>query len=165
MIGLSRLSSREKKMFAVVAGAIVVVLIDLAFRSWGMALAGMEREEKRLRAQRDYAVGLLARSQNIEERYSGLRARFPTFFEDGRDPARLMAELDEVAKAAGVQVNMIRPAGSNVRIEMALRGSWSQVMRFFQAVEDQEHLFQLSVMSVHLQKQTGELDVSLVAQK
>jgi hypothetical protein len=185
MTALSVLSLREKRIFSVVAGMLVIFLIDLAFRAWGAGLASIEREEKQLKVLWDYSSGLLARSPGIEEKYSTLRSRFPKFFEDDHDPTRAMAELDGLAKTAGVQVNMIRPqpsyeraerdgggvpapvrpAGTISRIEIALRGSWPQVMRFFQTVEDRDHLFQFSTVSVHRQERTGELEISATLQK
>jgi hypothetical protein len=177
MITFSLLSSREKKIFFVVAGMLVILLIDLAFRAWGAVLVSIKREETRLKAQWDYSSGFLARSRNIDERYSGLRSRFPKLFEDDQDPTRLMAELDEAAKASGVQVTMMRPtqpseeskrndAGVAVsRFEMAFRGSWPQMMHFFQIVENRDHLFQFSSVSVHRQERTGELEISATVQK
>jgi hypothetical protein len=177
MIGCSWLSSRERKISAAVAGVSVVLLFDLAFRAWCAGLAGIEREEKSLKARWDYSSGLLARAVGIEEKHSGLRSRFLILFEDDQDPTRLMAELDEAAKAAGVQVTMMRPtqpsegskrndAGVAVsRFEMAFRGSWPQLMRFFQTVENRDHLFQFPTVSVHRQERTGELEISATVQK
>jgi hypothetical protein len=48
---------------------------------------------------------------------------------------------------------------------MALRGSWPQVMRFLQAAESQEHLFQFPSVEVHHQERIEELEVAVVAQK
>jgi hypothetical protein len=169
MIAWPRLSSREKMISAVVAAVMVALLVDLAIRSWNAVLADMDREEKRLRVQWEYSSRLLARSRTIDEGYSRLRSRFPGLFEEGQDPTRLMTELDGLAKEAGVQMNMIRPLQGDeaglARIELALCGSWPQVMQFFRSAESPGHLFQFPIMSVHRQERSGMLDVSATAQK
>jgi hypothetical protein len=169
MRGLSLLSARERKIFFIVTGVLVVLIIDLAVRAWGVALERVGREEQRHKKQWDYASGILGRSRSIEARYTEIQSRYPGLFDGTVDRARIMAELDGVARVAGVQVSMIRPVqgetDSPSRIELALCGSWSQVMRFLRAAEGQEHMFQFSAVSVHRQERTGELAVSGVAQK
>jgi Tfp pilus assembly protein PilO len=169
MRGWSLLSARERTIFIVVTGVLVVLFFDFACRAWGAAIARVGREEQQLKKQWEYTSGLLARSQSIEERYNDIRSRFPGLFDGTMDRTRIMAELDEVARAAGIQVSMLKPvqgeAGGSSRIELALCGAWPQVLRFFRAAEGQERMFQFSEVSVHRQERTGELEVSAVAQK
>jgi len=151
------------------AGVLLVLLTDLAFRAWGAAFARLERQELQLKKEWDYTSALLARSRRIDENYAAVRIRYPGLFEGIGDRTRIMAELDGAARAVGVQVNTLRPVqgefDGSTRIELALCGSWPQVMRFFQAAEGQEHMFQFLEVRVLRQEPTTGLAVTAVAQK
>ena len=145
------LSAREKKIAVAVAVIVGLVLVDLLGRAWSGVLAGLSAKEAALKKDWAYSSALIARGPSIEDRFAAMKSAYPRLFEEQKDMAKIMSELDDLAKVAGVQVNRIQPNHGG-KIEMSLRGSWPQFAKFFQMSEDHEHLFRFSVVNIDRQE-------------
>jgi outer membrane murein-binding lipoprotein Lpp len=167
MISRLILTSKEKKLFLIVGVVVSLLLLDGSIRVCQGMWAKMELQKAKLQKQWTYSSTILSRSASIEGQYNEVHARYPKLFEGSEDATRAMAELDNAAKAAGVQVDMIRPLQSEAekppRYEMSLRGSWPQVMKFLQGSEGLESLFDFPLVRIHRQDPSGELVVSAEA--
>ncbi|MEI8010912.1 MAG: hypothetical protein WCI27_00325 [Candidatus Omnitrophota bacterium] len=160
MIKIPLLSKREKK---IVIGTVVVVLalaIDFGVRTWQKTIAVTEGQESKLEEQLEYARLMLKRSNVIEKNYTDVHARYPKLF-GSNDVTRVMADLDAATKAAGVQVDIIRPVQMEVstRYELSIRGSWPQILKFLQEAEGSANLFVFPFFTINPQLPSGELVV------
>jgi Tfp pilus assembly protein PilO len=162
-------SFKERRLFIVVAVVLGLLALDCGIRACRGAWMRMETQKAGLSRQWAYSSAILSRATSIESQYNEIQARYPKLFESAGDATRIMAELDSAAKAAGVQVDMIRPlqqeAEKSPRYEMSLRGSWPQVMAFLQEAESTERLFEFPTISIHRQDPSGELVVSAQAER
>ncbi|MBF0618722.1 MAG: hypothetical protein HQL19_00985 [Candidatus Omnitrophica bacterium] len=158
------LTSNEKKLFLAACVVVGLLITTIVVHSCMNFWSGMEKQKVELKQEWNYSSAILARASAIEEKDSFLRSRYPKLFENSSDTTRSMAELDSSAKAAGVQVDMIRPiqqvAKNSDRYEMSVRGSWVQFMKFLTDAESSAHIFEFSKISIHRQNPTGELLVS-----
>ena len=163
------LSPREKKIFISVALVIAVLLMDLMSRAWHGALSGLLAKEKAIKKEWIYSSTLIARGPAIDAHFSEIKFNNGRLFDDQKDTSKIMTELDGLAKAAGVQVNMIRPMmdanEDSARFEMTLKGSWSQMAKFFQAAEARESSFDFLDVSLHRQEISGELNATVIVQR
>ncbi|NTW98479.1 MAG: hypothetical protein HGB35_00785 [Geobacteraceae bacterium] len=166
MIKLNMISKREKYIFIAVAVVVSALVLDFGVQAWRKLADQSQARAKQLQQQWDYTSAMLNRSASIEANYNDVRSRYEKLFESN-DPTRAMADLDAVAKAAGIQVDMIRPVQGekNNRYELSLRGSWTQIMKFLQEAEGQTNLFEFPLVRIHRQEPSGELIVSAQAER
>ena len=111
----------------------------------------------------------MARASIIEARSAEIKQNYPRLVGKEKDIATMMKELDTLAKAAGVQVNTIRPAatagGTPIRFEMTLKASWLQMAKFIQTAEAREQSFTFSDLNLVRQEISGELDATVTVER
>lgn len=166
MIKFDLLSQREKTIFVLVAVMLAVLMIDGMARVYRQNQQAGQISTDKLRGRLDNTYAVLNRAPEIEARYSSLQANYPKLFETS-DTTGLMSDLDSLAKAANVRVDMIRPLSGDKsgRLELSFQGTWPQVMQFIRQAEGPSCMFSFPVLSVQRQDHTGLILVSAQAER
>lgn len=169
MIRKLNFTSKEKKLFLIVGLVVLALAFDMGFRMWSGMDSKLRLQKSAVQKQWSYSSAILGRADSIEARYIDALARYPKLFESTNDTAKVMAELDEAAKASGIQMTMMRPVQNQsvedkkLRYDLSFRGSWGQVMDFLNKAEGDARLFDFPVMSIHRIEPTSDLEVTAVA--
>ena len=171
MIKIAHVSSKEQKLFLIGCLVLLALGLDKGFQAWSAMDASLRMQKSSIEKQWSYSSAIIGRSASIEARFNDALARYPKLFESTHDTAKVMAELDDAAKASGIQMTMMRPVphqapdDKNLRYDLAFRGSWAQVMDFLKKAEGDARVFDFPILSMHRIEPTRDLEVTAVAVK
>ncbi|NTV29550.1 MAG: NAD-glutamate dehydrogenase [Candidatus Omnitrophica bacterium] len=161
------LFGKKRVVWVGVAAFSLAVIVGAGW--WNGFRSDLLRRKAALQKEWERSRAVLSRADELERRGNELRVRYPALFSAPKEATAVMAELDALAREAGIAVDMLRPvpaeAPGGVRCELSMRGTWAGLMQFLREAEGPARLFTFSLLRIQRQEPTGELLVTAEAQK
>ncbi|MDD5729681.1 MAG: type 4a pilus biogenesis protein PilO [Candidatus Omnitrophica bacterium] len=152
------LSSREKNLFYLTAGVIILVLLlNLLILPIARKNSALNKEISLARTKLKTYSRLLSQKQNIENKFRLLSPGANTAELQKEDNAvNTLSELENLAKNAGIRIIDLRPEAAGAEsaykemlIELKTEGSLEDYLKFIYTVENSLSLFKIKRLQLN----------------